>query len=242
MKIVHVGAISTGTVILLGILMVIPPFIQPSPPLRIALAFSVVDENNALNWCHDLSRVLEKYDVKATVFVTGRIADLYPNCVRDFSNSVDIGSQTYHYVSLTTINDYAAQLDEIKRGKEAVDRAGKLSSKVFKAPYEETNENIYSFLSRSGILADFSYDHQYNKYYQGQFIKFNLDEYDGNEHNTDFFRSLPVTNPVLITFDDSTPVEKIDDFISNLKSHHIVFVSASELTGIELTVRQGEKN
>ncbi|HSD05065.1 MAG TPA: polysaccharide deacetylase family protein [Nitrosopumilaceae archaeon] len=242
MKIVHVGAISTGIVILLGIVMVIPPFIQPSPPLKVAFAFSAIDENNALNWCRDLSQVLEKYDIKATVFVTGRIADLHPNCVRGFSDNIDIGSQTYHYVSLTTINDYEAQLDEIKQGKEAVDRAGKLSSKVFRAPYGTTDENIYSLLRSSGILADFSYEYQYNKYYQGDFIKFDLNEYDGNEHDTDFFRSLPVTNPILITFDDSTPVEKIDDFISKLKSRHIVFVNASELTGIELTIRQGVKN
>ncbi|HSD04456.1 MAG TPA: hypothetical protein VLB45_01725, partial [Nitrosopumilaceae archaeon] len=77
---------------------------------------------------------------------------------------------------------------------------------------------------------------------QGNFIKFDLDEYDGNEHDTNFFRSHSVTNPVLITFDDSTSVEKIDNFISNLKSRNIVFVNVSELTGIELTIRQGVKN
>lgn len=242
MKIVQVGAISTGIVIALGIAMVIPPFIRPGPPLTVLLTFSVLDENNAPDWCRDLSSVLKKHDIKATVFVTGRLADLYPECVTVFPDDADVGSQTYHYVSLALIPDYAVQLEEIKQGKQAVDSAGKLSSKLFKAPYGSTDENIYSLLSRSGIVADFSSNNQYNKYYDGQFIKFNLSTYDGKNHSVDFFRTLPVTEPVLIYFDNLTPVEKIDGFISKLKSRHIVFVDASELTGVDLTVRKGDKN
>lgn len=240
MKIVHLGAISTGIVIILGIVMVIPPFLQPSPPLIVALAFSVVDENGASAWCDDLSSILKKHNLKATVFVTGRIADLYPDCVTVFPENVDIGSQTYDYVSLGSISDYTGQLEEVTHGKQAIDDAGKLSSKVFRAPYGYTDENIYSLLNRSGILADFSYDNQYNKYYNGQFIKFELDSYEGQKHTVDFFRSLPTTKPVLIHFDNSASVVDIDDFISSFKSRHISFVNTSELTGIDLTVRQGE--
>lgn len=242
MKIVHVSAIATAVVIVLGIMLVIPPYLQPRQPLVVLLSFSIVNDKNVPQCCTKLSSVLEKYDVKATIFVTGKVAERYSECITAFSNNIDVGSQTYNYVELTSIEDYTAQLIEVKNGKRAVDDAGGIDSKLFKAPYEATDENIYSLLSSSGILADFSYKNQYNKYYDGQFIKFDLTAYDGTAHSADFFRTLPVDKPVLISFDNSVPIEKIDDFISKLKSRQILFVDASELTGIELTIHREEKN
>ena len=241
MKIVQLGAISTGTVIILGIAMVVPAFIQPVHPLLVLLSFNIVDDANIPQWCNELSSVLKKHNVKATVFVTGKVAEEYPECVSVFSSNIDIGSQTYDYVDLTTINDYTEQLKEIKSGKSAIDKAGKLDSRLFKAPYDATDENIYSLLSRSGILADFSYDNQYNKYYDNNFIKFDLTAYDGIYHTPDFFKNLPVTKPALINFDNTTPVEQIDNFVTHLKSVNIRFVSASELTGIDLTIHEEKK-
>ena len=244
MKLVHLGAISTGIVIVLGIAMVVPAFTrapQYSPPLVAMLSFSIVDDSNAANWCNDLSSILNKYGIKATVFVTGKVADQHPECVKVFSNNIDIGSQTYTYVDLKTISDSTAQLEEVRNGKQAVDYAGKLYSRVFKAPHGSTDDNIYSLLSRSDIVADFSYNQQYNKYYNGQFIKFDLAAYDGSRYSADFFRALPVAEvPTVINFDNSTPIEQIDHFISQLKSSNIRFVNASEITGIDLTIREGE--
>lgn len=242
MKIVHVSAIATAVVIVLGIVLVIPSYLQPRQPLVVLLSFSIVNDKNVPRWCTDLSSVLEKYDVKATIFVTGKVAERYSECITAFSNNIDVGSQTYNYVELTSIKDYTAQLNEVKNGKLAVDDAGGIDSKLFKAPYGATDENIYSLLNRSGILADFSYKNQYNKYHDGEFIKFDLTAYDGSAHSVDFFRALPVDKPILINFDNSIPIEKIDGFISMLKSRQILFVDASELTGINLTVKQGDKS
>ncbi|MBI3638928.1 MAG: polysaccharide deacetylase family protein [Thaumarchaeota archaeon] len=237
MKIIHLGTIATGTVIILGIVMVVPAFMQSDQPLLVLLSFSITDDRNLPVWCNQLSSVLKNNNVKAIVFVPGKIAQEHPECVSDLPNTVDIGSETYDYVSLTSIQDYATQLEEVERGKNAVDAAGKIESKVFKAPHETTDQNIYSLLSRSGILADFSYNNQYNKYYNGQFIKFNLTSYDGVYYSVDFFHSLPVSDPVLINFDNSTPIEQIDSFITHLKSPNVRFESATDLTGLELTKR-----
>jgi hypothetical protein len=237
MKIIYLGTIATGTVITLGIIMVVPAFMQSDQPLSVLLSFSIVDDRNLPAWCNQLSSVLKNNNVKAIVFVPGKIAQEHPECVSNLPNTSDIGSETYDYVSLTSIQEYAAQLDEVKKGKNAVDEAGKIESKVFKAPHGATDQNIYSLLSRSGILADFSYNNQYNKYYNGQFIKFNLTSYDGVYHSVDFFHSLPVSNPVLINFDNSTPIEQIDSFIAHLKSPNVRFESATDLTGLELTKR-----
>lgn len=242
MKIVQVSAISTAIVILLGIVMVLPPYIQANKsPLVVLLSFSVIDDRNTPQWCHSLSSILKNNNVKATIFVTGKVAERYPDCVSVFS-SMDVGSQTYSYTNLSSINEYSTQLDEIKNGKIAVDNAGNIDSKVFRAPYGFTDENIYSLLNRSGILADFSYNNQYNKYYNGEFIKFDLTAYNGTSHSTDFFRALPVDKPIMINFDNTVSVEKIQDFITNLKSRQILFVDASELTGINLNIHKGDKN
>jgi len=41
----------------------------------------------------------------------------------------------------------------------------------------------------------------------------------------------------MINYDNTTPVTEIDDFISNMKSDKVRFVSASELTHLDLTTR-----
>ena len=96
-------------------------------------------------------------------------------------------------------------------------------------------------MSKSGILADFSYPSQYNKYYDGKFIKFDLTTQNGLEKSPDYYQNLkPDQGPIIINFDNHTPIEKIDRFVSELKSSHIRLVSASALTGIDLTVNKGE--
>ncbi|MEM2760655.1 MAG: polysaccharide deacetylase family protein [Nitrososphaerales archaeon] len=243
MKLLHLAAISTGIVIALGILMVAPAFTQmrhQTPKSIVMLSFSVVDDTDVLTWCNELSSVLNKHNIKATVFVTGKIAEQYPQCVTDFVNNIkiDIGSQTYNYVDLTSISDYSIQLEEVRNGKLAIDEAGRIYSRVFKAPYGATDDNIYSILSRSDIIADFSYDKRYNKYYNDQFIWFTIDTYSGSTYSASFFQTLPVLDtPIIISFDNLTSSREIDTFISQLKSSSVQFVNASELTGLELTIR-----
>ena len=98
-----------------------------------------------------------------------------------------------------------------------------------------------ALLNQSGIVADFSYDEQYNKYYNGKFIKFGDTVYNGTNYSPDFFSTLSSNGrPVIINFDNTTPIPNIDEYLSHLKSKHIVLLSASQLTGLDLTVR-GEK-
>lgn len=247
MKLVHLGAISTGIVIIMGIIMVVPAFTQTKhdiPKQTTLLFFSINDDHNIPSWCNDLSSILKKHNVQATVFVAGEVAEDHHECVKVLSNNskIDIGSQTYHYVSLTSIEDYTVQLEEVRNGKQAVDDAGKVYSRLYKSPNGSTDDNIYSILSRTDIIADFSYSKEYNKYYDGKFIKFNLTSYDGAKYSPDFFYHIRVNDtPLIINFDNSISIEQIDNFISHLKSGNIRFVNASVLTGLDLTIREDEK-
>lgn len=244
MKILYVGTITTSTVIVLGIALVVPAFFPQPSMLPVVLSLDVSEENNNVpQWCDDVSSIIKKYDIKAVVFVSGKIAQDNPQCVTDFPNKVDIGSETYDYQSLISIPDYSQKLEEVKKGKDAVDAAGHLDSRLFRAPYGLVDQNIYSLLTRSNIQADFSYTSQYDKYYNGQFLKFDLNSYDGNNLSSNFIKDLPSTNaPVMIYFDNTASPEKIDDTISKLKASQVKFVSASDLTGFDLTIRRGWLN
>lgn len=242
MRLVYLSAIATGLVIVLGVAIVVPAIPQTTqrvPYLKVMLAFSIIDNRNTPEWCSKLSSLLKKHDAKASIFITGSVAEKHPECVTLFDKDVDIGSQTQNYVNLALIPDYIIQLDEVRNGKKSIDRVGNLDSRLFRAPYGATDNNIYSILNRSGIIADFSYRSQYNKYYADKFLRFDIVAYDGPNHDSAFFKELPLTNvPVLIYYDNHDKIEKIEALLSDLKSPTIRFVSASELTGIKLTIRK----
>lgn len=246
MKTKYLGGLATGIVIAVGIVAVLPAFLQESakPQVPVMLAFAIYGEESLPDWCNDVSALLESRGLKAAVFVAGNVAERHPQCVEAFSDNarIDVGSQTYSYADLTSISDYSTALREVERGKEAVDDAGDIDSLLFKAPYGRTDDNIYSILSRSGILADFSYPDQYNKYHQGQFISFNATKYDGTAYEPEFFLALTSNDPVIISFDNSVPVDSIEGFLGGItpgrgEQYDLKFVNASELTQMQLTGR-----
>lgn len=246
MKTKYLGGIATSIVIAVGIVAVIPAFLQESakPQVPVLLAFAIYGEENLPDWCNGVSASLESRGLPAAVFVAGNVAERHPQCVEAFSGSgrIDVGSQTYSYVDLTSLADYSAALLEVERGKRAVDKAGSIDSLIFKAPYGRADDDIYSILSRSEILADFSYPDHYNKYHQGQFISFNATNYDGAAHDPGFFLGLTSRDPVVINFDNSVPVDNIDEFLADITSgrgeqYDLKFVNASGLAQMQLTER-----
>lgn len=243
LKLIWAAGISTIFIIIVGIVLVVPLYLQSPTPekrARVLLCFSVLDSYDISEWCFNLSSILEKHGVKAAVFFVGKVAEQHPECVSMFGKKIDVGSQTYSYINLTSIPDYTLQLEEIQKGKKAVDHAGNLYSRLFKAPYGSTDENIYSLLTRSDIIADFSYKQQYNVYINGQFIKFEAAVHDGSAFTADYFLKLSKKDqPNIIFFESSFPTNKIEEFVSKLKTGNVDFVNASELTGCELTRRYG---
>lgn len=245
MRIKYVGIIVIALLILIGVVILLPIYFQQLPRPTVMLSFNIINNENIPKWCIDLASVLQKHGIKGTVFITGELAESYPDCVTSFSskNTVDIGSSTFNYSDLASVSDYSKALEEVKSGKITVDNIGELDSKVFRAPYGSTDENIYSLLTNSGILADFSYTNQYNKYENGQFIKYDMIAYDGSNSSSlmELSKSLPSTKkPIMVNFNNSVPVSQIDSFIAGAKSKisNIDFTNASELTNILLTVRK----
>jgi hypothetical protein len=247
MKIARKGAIILGLILAAGIGLIIPVYVRTQltdPKTLVLLSFSIISNDNLPDWCDGLSSTLKKYGLKGVVFVSGNVADQYPKCVSTFSsNDIDIGTQTYNYANLTLISDYSKALSEVRKGKEAVNKAGNIESKSFKAPFDSTDENIYSLLTRSGILADFSYDRQYNKYENGKFIKYDLTAYDGStkpEILLDLLSSdKKILLPILLDFNNSDSIDYIDNILGKIKLlDNVEFVNATELTSLDLTIER----
>ena len=242
MRLKRAGLIVTVLVIVAGFAMISPLFLRldrAEPKQKVMLSFSVSESNDALEWCKNLSSILNSYNIGATVFVVGKVTEQYPQIISCFSDKVDIGSQTYNNIDLTSIPDYSLKLQEVQEGKTAVDNAGNFYSKAFRAPSGATDQDIYSLLSRSGIMADFSYDNQYNLYQNGQFEKYDAAVYEGRDYSPDFFSTLTdISTPIIIIFDNTCPTSSIETLISRLKKSHLEFVNASELAGFTLTDRR----
>jgi len=241
LKLTNAAVISTTLIITFGILIVAPSFVRPygDQKLKIMLSVNIIDSANVLVWCHDLAAYLRENGISATIFFAGKVAEMFPESVRSFSSSVDIGSETYDYVDLASLGDSSLQLEEVDKGKFVVDNAGNLSSKVFRAPFGSTDGNIYSLLRTSGIVADFSYDNHYNVRSNNQFIKHSCSAYEGYEHSADFFMSLPRTGqPTILNFNNTLPISNLVELVSQLKANDVEFVNASQLTGLSLTGRR----
>jgi hypothetical protein len=235
MKLVHVGIISTSLVIIAGISLVAPAIIIPHMPAthQAILLFEITNSNNLPEWCIDLASKVQKENLKGVIFVPGEIAQEFPECVNLFKNFFDVGSSTLRYSSLESFLDYQKQLQTIQNGKELVDKAGNINSKIFKAPFGYTDSNIYSLLTRSGIVADFSYDKQYNYYQNGQFIRYEAQEITANSDIDNMDKAIPL----LFNFDNSDSVDSIFEDIDLIKKNNVVFKSPSEIVGEELTTR-----
>jgi len=241
LRLIVTAVLATTIVIVLGFLTIIPMF-YGSPEVevkkQIMLSFSILDSYNIVDWCKNVSSVLKTHNLGATVFIVGKVAEQNPECVTCFSERVDIGSRTFSNLNLTSLADYDAQLEEVTKGKIAVDTAGNLFSRVFKAPNQATDQNIYSLLSLNGILADFSYDCQYNIYIDNQFMKFEAAVFEGASCSTDLLLALePTPKLSILHFESGYPTQLIEDLIISLENGQFDFVNASEVSGLDLTVR-----
>ncbi|AFS80356.1 polysaccharide deacetylase [Candidatus Nitrosopumilus koreensis AR1] len=242
MNIKIAGAISTGLIIVLAVVLVMPPFLSYQfTPQHVLLLFTIDSKKDTSSWCTQLSQVLEKHDATAAIFLSGSTAEQHPDCITSFSDEIDIGSQGYTGNSIPLIPDYSDQLEEVKKGKQVIDEIGNFDSKLFKSPYGDTDQNIYSLLEKSGILADFSYDTQYNKFHNGQFIWFTIESYDANSFSIDDIptKSSERINPIIINFENNIAIDEIDDLLSDVKKQRVTFVSASDLVGFELNSMEG---
>ncbi len=236
MKLRHAAVITTALVIIAGSVMISPLFFkqnQAQAQQIVMLSFTVSEADNVAGWCQNLSSFLSSYNLPATIFVQGKVAEQNPPIVASFGSKVEFGSLTYDYVNLTSIDDYSLKLWEVEQGKVAVDEAAKINSTIFQAPNGDVDDDIFSILSRSGITADFSYIDHFNVYRNGRFEEIVADIFEADNCSTEYLLNKEVTDrPLIIKFDNTLTVEQVNAFLLSFKAGNYNFVKASELLEI----------
>ncbi len=148
-----------------------PPVVSDAPPVlhlvtdagpRLALTF---DGASSSKGTADLLDLLNRLDLKVTIFVTGGFIDDYPSLVRlALLAGHEIGNHTYSHPHLTS---YAKNhrhetlpkvnrewfLDELRRTEEAFRRAtGRPMAPLWRAPYGEENAQLRAWAMELGYL------------------------------------------------------------------------------------------
>jgi len=232
------GAIITAIIIVVGVVLIYPALRLDSHVVQnqVLLTFNIVNSTNLPTWCTDLSRFLQDNNIHSTIFITGIMADTYPNCVASLGKNNDVGSMTYSYDTITNLN-YTGQLNQIMDGKAAVDKQGRLNSTIFKAPHGIVDDKIYSLLTRSHIIADFTYKDHYNIYTNGLsgkiFYRFPMTSLGNMSDSKLSGRDQNI--PVMVNIYNYDSMNKVQEFINSASKNPHQFVSASEL--IRNTVR-----
>jgi hypothetical protein len=251
------GSIITGLIIIIGVALIYPAlrienkFGEKDQVLNditnnkdigqeqlILLTFNIINSSNMPSWCQDLSGFLNKRNIHSTIFMSGIIAETYPACVSAFNSNMDVGSMSYLYEKIPQIKTYPNQLSQITKGKLVIDELGKFNSTLFRAPYGSVDGNIYSLLSRSHIIVDFSYVDHYNIYTEGlsgkTFYRFPIRTVS-NLLDTKNLSGPQI--PVMLNFYNYDSIKSIEYIINSTAGIPHQFLSASELTNLKLTKR-----
>jgi len=225
------GAIITVFIIVIGVVLIYPALRLDSHVVQnqVLLTFNIVNSTNLPTWCNDLSKFLQDNSIHSTIFITGIMADTYPNCVASLGKNNEIGSMAYTYDTITNLN-YTGQLKQIQQGKAAVDKQSKLNSTVFRAPHGIVDDKIFSLLTHLHILGDFNYNDHYNIYTNGLSGKifYKYPSSLGNTSDSKLSGRDPKI-PMLVNFYNYDSVNKIKEFINSASKNPHQFVTASEL-------------
>ena len=105
----------------------------------IALTF---DDGPHPNYTPRILEILRRYDVKATFFVVGMMAERYPKLVKaELGGGHDVGNHTYHHVNLNmTPPAYVAT--EIKACGEVLAAIGGKPPHLFRPPGGDYNDHV----------------------------------------------------------------------------------------------------
>lgn len=116
----------------------------PSSGKRIALT---IDDGPHYEFTPQLLQTLKRYNVKATFFLVGMMAEQAPDLVRaEAAAGHEIGNHTYHHVNLVKTSDRVTAI-EIKACGEVIRRITGTSPQFFRPPGGDLNRRV-------GELAD----------------------------------------------------------------------------------------
>jgi len=114
-------------------------------------------EVRVLEPMNKLLELLDKYDIKATFFVLGWIAERFPNIVSEVhERGHEIASHGYCHIMN---NELAGEqiMEDLRKSKELLENITGVQILGYRAPSFSINETVIQFLKKEGFVYDSSY-------------------------------------------------------------------------------------
>lgn len=231
-KLIIAGIIATSLTVMTGLIILLPVFLVPQHQTNVLLTIDINTSESLTEICNFIP-ILQQNNIPITFFISGKDAEENKNCLSNLPKNIVVGSKTYDNIILPTIDDYSIQLDEVQRGKQTIDSITHTNTIFFRSPQGITDDNIYSLLSKNGILGDFSYSDHYNKYYKKKFLRFDISAYNGTKLSEQELYSIVMKSDTMwVYFSGEISVGHVLDMINVMKKQHVNFVSINEMTGL----------
>lgn len=196
----------------------------------VALTFD--DGSDGTNF-NQILNILNKHNVKATFFLTGKGAENHPSVIKKMASAGhDIGNHSYGHPDFTTLSA-AKMRDELARTESIVkNQTGKTTKPLFRAPFGATNSTVLR------TVGDAGYTHT---------IHWTIDTLDwqGNSSTTIYNRVMNNMQPGAIVLMHTgagapgTP-NAVDRMIPALKNQGYRFVTVSEMLNLPSSPSTGK--
>jgi len=99
-------------------------------------------------------KLLDKHGVKATFFVLGRLAETFAHIIRSIkAEDHEIACHSYEHKRLTELSE-DEQREQIRKGKQAVEKVIEEKTIGFRAPYGKVSKATLQILKEEGFLYD----------------------------------------------------------------------------------------
>lgn len=182
-----------------------------------ALTFDADLENEATG---TILKILEKYNVKATFFLTGAWVEAHPEDVRQIAaKGHDIGSHSQSHRNMTELTKEEIQ-QEIQAVYNDVRQLTGTEVKLFRAPYGAYNDEVIQTIKMSGCMP----------------IQWDVDSQDWKNYGVDSILQMVIGNEhlgngsiILMHNGADYTAQALESVVAGLQSQGYALVPVSEL-------------
>lgn len=127
------------------------PRLTRGNPKRKELALTFDDGPHPI-YTQKLLAILKQFNVKATFFVVGMMVDKYPDLVgQEVAEGHEVANHTYHHLRLPLLPDVNIE-EELSNGANAIERAVGSSTRLFRPPGGEYDNDVIAITKRLGYV------------------------------------------------------------------------------------------
>ncbi|MBP1745208.1 MAG: polysaccharide deacetylase family protein [Firmicutes bacterium] len=184
---------------------------------RVALTF---DDGDPLEKVQPLLDILDANDIKSTFFITGEMAEAYPDSLLAIDQAGhELANHAYSHTDLTTLS-YDEIREEISDTENIMSGiTGKTTKPLFRPPYGSYNSTVLEAAGDEGYPTT---------------VNWSLDSYDYNDIPADEIYDNVVGNIapgaiVLMHTGDNNNIYALQDIIDTLTAQGYSFVTVSEI-------------